>query len=29
MSQKKKVAICHYRVGKTDGVSPEIKKKRF
>ncbi len=28
MSKKKKVAICHYRVGKTDGVSLEIKKRK-
>lgn len=28
MANKKKVAICHYRVGKTDGVSLEIKKRK-
>lgn len=28
MSNRKKVAICHYRVGKTDGVSLEIKKRK-
>ncbi|MCD4694318.1 glycosyltransferase family 4 protein [bacterium] len=28
MPRKKKVAICHYRVGRTDGVSLEIKKRK-
>src|SRR6056297_1722020 len=28
MAKKRKVAICHYRVGKTDGVSLEIKKRK-
>ncbi len=28
MKNRKKVAICHYRVGKTDGVSLEIKKRK-
>lgn len=28
MKKKKKIAICHYRVGKTDGVSLEIAKRK-